>query len=76
MIIFKWVTECHETGEKYDTPVQGIAYLAQGATGRWCEVLHAGPATLARMEQDGTEILTADEARIRADALPNSRAGF
>jgi len=63
MIIHRQVKECDFTGAKYPDHVDGIAYIAQGNTGRWCEVLWGGPEEKARIESDGEEILTEEQAR-------------
>ena len=63
MIIFKKVTECDMTKQEYFEAVEGIAYVAQGASGRWCEVLWGGPEELAKLEAEGIEILTEEQAR-------------
>lgn len=65
MIIRREVIECDITGERYDSPQAGLAYVAQGATGRWCEVLHAGPAELARVLAAKQEVLTYEEAHAK-----------
>ena len=43
MIIRQKVTECDFTGEKYSNPVDGVGYIARGATGRHCVVMWGGP---------------------------------
>ena len=43
MVIIKQVKECDFNGTKYEPAVTGAACIAQGASGRWCEVMHAGP---------------------------------
>jgi len=63
MIIFKTVRQCDFTGQDFDNPVEGIAYIAQGATGRWCEVMHGGPKELERLLEAGEEILNVATAR-------------
>lgn len=50
MIIRRKVTHCDFTDRRYEQPVDGAACLAQGATGRWCEVLWIGPEHLAEAE--------------------------
>ncbi len=62
MIIFEQVTECDFTNRKYDKPVDGIACLAQGATGRWCQVLHGGPEHKQQLIEEGVQILTHEQA--------------
>lgn len=46
MIIRRKVTHCDFTNRSYEQPVDGAACIAQGATGRWCEVLWMGPEAL------------------------------
>lgn len=53
------VSECDFTDRKYKKPVEGAGALAQGATGRWCVVMWAGPEYL---EKIGAKVITAEEA--------------
>lgn len=76
MIIFKNVTSCDFTEEQYDTPVAGIAVIAQGATGRWCEVMWGGPSILEQEIADGTAIYCVDVARAKVNAMEDSYADF
>jgi len=76
MIIHKQVTQCDMTGGEYPGGVDGIAYLSQGASGRWCEVLWGGPEEKARIQKDGAEILTDDEARNRIAESGNGWPDF
>jgi hypothetical protein len=62
MLIRQLVRSCDYKNIKYPFPVQGAAYLAQGATGRWCEVMHMGPEILAKAIENGHELLTYDQA--------------
>lgn len=62
MLIHKRVRECDFTGKSYNSEVDGIAVLAQGATGRWCEVMWGGPEWKEGLEKQGVEILTREEA--------------
>ena len=43
MFIRRMVTHCDVTQTSYKTPVSGMAGIARGATGRWCEVMWFGP---------------------------------
>lgn len=43
MIIARKVTNCDFTDRVYATPVDGLAFIARGATGRYCEVMWCGP---------------------------------
>ena len=53
MIIRQKVTECDFTGEKYSNPVDGVGYIARGATGRHCVVMWGGPKKLLEEERYG-----------------------
>lgn len=72
MIIFEQVTECDFNGTKYNKPVDGVAMLAQGATGRWCQVLHGGPEYKQQLINSGETILTHEQA---VDAVTKSGNG-
>jgi len=50
MFVQETVTECDATGQKYDKPVKGAHCIAQGASGRFCCVLHVGPEYLTAHE--------------------------
>ncbi len=76
MLVSKFVTECDETGQKFETGQAGLAVLAQGATGRWCEVLHLGTEVMARLVSEGCEVLTHEEAHDRIDASGNGWGDF
>jgi len=41
------VPACDFRGTNYPKVVEGAGCLAQGATGRWCVVMYAGPEWLA-----------------------------
>lgn len=58
------VTECDFTGRKYDKPVNGAYALAQGATGRVCPVMVAGPEYLADVEAN---VMTLEEVEANFD---------
>lgn len=62
MLVQRMVVECDFRSEAYQEPVAGAALIAQGATGRWCEVMHVGPAELAEMVQCGSTVLTRQQA--------------
>lgn len=47
MYVEMQVPECDFTGTRYDGPVKGAGAVAQGASGRWCVVMYAGPEYLA-----------------------------
>lgn len=46
MLVKGLVNECDFTQRRYEAPVQGAWMVAQGATGRWCAVMHVGPEYL------------------------------
>ena len=46
MLLEGLVNECDFYQKDYQGPVQGAWVLAQGATGRWCTVMYAGPEYL------------------------------
>lgn len=77
MIYRKTVTSCDFSGKSFpDAPQAGCAFVAQGATGRWCEVMYGGEAILAQEVKSGNEILSYDEARRRCNEMENSYADF
>ncbi len=59
MFVESFVPECDFTKVKYPSVVKGAYAVAQGATGRWCAVMYAGPEVIA---EKGWEILTREEA--------------
>ena len=59
MFVQRSVRECDFTDKKYSKPVQGAAVIARGATGRYCEVVWAGPEYLASI---GAEVLSYEQA--------------
>lgn len=76
MLIHQMVTSCDATDEKFENFVEGIAVLAQGATGRWCEVLNFGPTEAKRLIDAGNEVLTIEEARAKIEASGNGWPDF
>ena len=78
MLIYQMVTECDLTGETFDTPILGVGFVAEGATGRHCVVLHGGPEELLKRQENGETVLTPDEAReiLDADPRPNVWGDF
>jgi hypothetical protein len=48
MFITGKVTECDFTQREYAEPVYGAHCISQGATGRFCCVMYAGPEYLRR----------------------------
>ena len=56
------VRNCDFTDREYQAPVEGAWVLAQGATGRYCTVMWAGPEYVAELEKTGNTIMTYDEA--------------
>ena len=71
MFVSRYVSECDETGQRFEEPVLGLACVARGATGRWCEVLWLGPEPRARLEAEGATFLTYGEARAKVEAKGN-----
>jgi hypothetical protein len=69
MVIRTTITECDFTGKKYDPPVQGGGYLVQGATGRWCVVMWAGPEYL---EANNVKVSSDEEAA----AMVEDKGGY
>ena len=57
---------CDFTFTQYDAPVRGAGMVAQGATGRYCVVMVAGPEWIA--DNPNTEIVSWDEASKRIEA--------
>jgi hypothetical protein len=73
MFVEKYITECDFTERKYETPVLGAAVVARGATGRYCEVIHAGPEFL---KEKGVVVVPYDQAVIEVQALGNGFVDF
>ena len=59
MYVSMMVNDCDFDDKKYDGYTQGAGCLAQGATGRWCVVMTAGPDYLIR---NGITPISRDEA--------------
>jgi hypothetical protein len=59
MYVETYVPCCDLTKRKYDGAVKGAAAVAQGATGRWCEVIWVGPEYIA---EKGLKVLSREEA--------------
>lgn len=68
MIIATLVSSCDITGQDFGEYVDGVAFIAQGATGRWCEVLWGGPEQLAKAKAEGS-LLTREEAYAEINRL-------
>jgi len=66
MLVEGVVTECDFSQRRYDAPVQGAWVVAQGATGRWCTVMHVGPEYIREngLERD---LLTVAQAEREVD---------
>lgn len=64
MYVKMFVSECDFTERTYPTPVIGAGVVAQGATGRWCVVMLAGPEYLNEAgitpitEEEGRDLIT------------------
>jgi hypothetical protein len=67
MMIARKDTRCDFSNRNYDTPVMGVAMIAQGATGRWCEVLWCGPEEAAAAGYD-KNVISYEEAVAKAEA--------
>jgi len=65
MIIARKVTHCDFTERTYSQPVEGLAFIAQGATGRWCEVMWCGPE---HAKEHGYVAISYEEAFAKAEA--------
>jgi lipocalin len=59
MYVETWVDSCDITKVKYPSVVKGAAAVAQGATGRYCEVIWIGPEYIA---ERGLTVLSREEA--------------
>jgi hypothetical protein len=74
MFMKEMVTECDFTGVKYDAPVEGAWALAQGATGRYCCVMYAGPEWLA--ENPNQTVISREEAEAAVNAQEGAWVDF
>lgn len=72
-----WMTEyvrnCDFTGTEYDEPVVGAWALAQGATGRYCCVMWAGPEYVA---ENGIKPISREEAERQIEEMGDAWADF
>lgn len=66
MLVEGLVTECDFTDVNYGSEVQGAWVIAQGATGRWCTVMHAGPEYI-RDNNLKNQVLTVEQAYRQID---------
>lgn len=64
MYVETYVPCCDLTKRKYDGAVKGAAAVAQGATGRWCEVIWIGPEYIA---EKGLTVISREEAYARVE---------
>lgn len=64
---------CHK--EKGTSYKRGYAYIAQGATGRWCEVMWLCDACGAEQEEISPAV-DVEAARQKVSAMPGSWADF
>lgn len=67
------VRECDFDGNRYSQPVDGAWVLAQGATGRVCPVMFAGPEYLAR---NNIVPITREEAEATVATMENAWVDF
>jgi len=65
MYVIAMVVSCDFHDTKYDPPVEGAHLVSQGASGRWCTVLHMGPEEVARQR---IEVLSREEALAHIEA--------
>lgn len=61
------VNECDFSDRKYDTAVDGVHVVAQGATGRWCCVMYMGPEEMVRQGIQ-EHVLTHEQATAQVEA--------
>ena len=66
MLVEGLVNECDFSGMSYQGTVQGAWLVVQGATGRWCTVMHVGPEYL-RSNNLLREVLTIEQAERQVD---------
>ena len=64
MYVSAMIPCCDFTKRDYDECVNGALVVAQGATGRWCAVMYAGPEFIA---EKGIKPITFDEAYARVE---------
>lgn len=76
MIIHRTVSSCDWNHISYFEPQEGVAYIARGASGRYCEVLWGGPEHKAELEARGAKILTEEEAYDEIRKLGNGWPDF
>lgn len=73
MYVQAMVNECDFTGNKYDSPRNGAWAVAQGATGRWCVVMYAGPEFIA---ENGIKPVAIEDAYRAVEEQGNGYADF
>jgi len=61
MFVEGLVKECDFTDTRYESAVSGAWIVVQGATGRWCTVMHVGPEYLRENNLEGN-VLTVEQA--------------
>ena len=66
MLVKGVVKECDFTDTRYEIAVQGAWLVAQGATGRWCTVMHAGPEYIREHGLEH-ELITVEQAQREVD---------
>jgi len=69
----EYVRNCDFTDRKYDEPVEGAWALAQGASGRYCCVMWAGPEYVA---EHGIQTISREEAEARVEAQEGAWVDF
>ena len=60
--IARWVNSCDFTQTEYSESVEGVAAIARGASGRWCEVMWGGSEYKAELEEKNVPILSYEDA--------------
>ena len=64
MLVSATVHECDFTNREYPEGADGGWYIAQGASGRYCVVMYAGPDYIA---ETNAECITYDQALARIE---------
>ena len=59
------IKRCDFTQRDYDDQVDGVHVVAQGASGRWCCVMHMG---LPEAQRQGIDVLTYEDAVAKVKA--------
>ena len=73
MYVSMMVPECDMNDMKYSPAVEGAGILAQGATGRYCVVLYAGPEYL---KENNITPMTYEDAVSKVESKPGAWVDF